>query len=126
MQDFREMRVWQKAHALTLAIYRATSTFPREEQYGITSQVRRCAASIPANLAEGRSRQTDRDFARFVGIALGSTSETDYYLLLARDLGFLSTEIYDNLAREADEVRRMLITLHARLVSPTVKYKESG
>lgn len=115
MQDFRQMAVWQKAHELTLAVYRVTAKFPREEQYGITSQVRRCAASVPANLAEGRCRRTDRDFARFVEIALGSASETDYHLLLSHDLGYLPPEEYANLARLTDEVRRMLIALQSRL-----------
>ena len=109
------MKVWQKAHELTLAVYRATTAFPREERYGITSQMRRCVASIPANLAEGRCRQTDRDFARFVGIALGSANETDYYLLLARDLGYIPPQDYGDMACGVDEVRRMLITLHSRL-----------
>ena len=76
MQDFRELKVWQKAHALTLAVYRLTARFPREQLYGITSQIRRATASIPANLAEGRCRRSDRDFGRFVGIALGSASES--------------------------------------------------
>jgi four helix bundle protein len=78
VQDFRDLKVWQKAHELTLAVYRVTAGFPREEQYGIVSQLRRAAASVPANLAEGRCRRTDRDFGRFVGIALGSASETEY------------------------------------------------
>jgi four helix bundle protein len=117
MQDFRQMAVWQKAHELTLAVYRVTAGFPREERYGIISQTRRCAASVPANLAEGRCRRTDKDFARFVEIALGSASETDYHLLLARDLGYLPSDEYANLARLTDEVRRMLIGLQSRLSS---------
>ena len=80
MQDFRELKVWQKAHELTLAVYRATQSFPRDELYGLTSQLRRSASSIPANLAEGRCRRSDRDFGRFVGIALGSASETDPFV----------------------------------------------
>jgi four helix bundle protein len=115
MQSFRELVVWQKAHELTLAIYRATRGFPKTELYGITSQLRRCASSVPANLAEGRSRTSGKDFARFVGIVLGSINETDYYLLLSRDLDYLLPAQHTELARQANEVRRMLISLHTTL-----------
>jgi len=115
VQSFRELKVWQKAHALTLAIYALTRRFPREEMYGMTSQMRRCAASVAANLAEGRCRGTDRDFGRFVGIALGSASETEYYLLLARDLGLMQDAEYACLTEQVEEVKRMLATLHGRL-----------
>ena len=115
MQDFRELKVWQKAHELTLEVYRATADFPREELYGITSQIRRCAASVPANLAEGRCRRTDREFGRFVAIALGSASETEYFLLLSRDLGFIDAARYDRLAQRVEEVKKMLTAFHTRL-----------
>lgn len=115
MQSFRELIVWQKAHELTLAIYRATNGFPKTEVYGVTSQLRRCAASVPANLAEGRSRTSDKDFARFVGIALGSINETDYYLLLCRDLNYVLPEPYAELSQQTDEIRRMLMGLYAKL-----------
>jgi four helix bundle protein len=117
VQDFRDLKVWQKAHELTLAVYRVTAGFPREELYGIVSQLRRAAASVPANLAEGRCRRTDRDFGRFVGIALGSASETEYYLLLARDLGFILPEPYAGLAAQVEEVKRMLSSFYDRLSS---------
>jgi four helix bundle protein len=117
MQDFRELKVWQKAHALTLAVYQTTSAFPREEVYGITSQMRRAVTSIPANLAEGRCRRSDRDFSRFVGIALGSASEVEYLLLLARDLEFLPPPAYATLSEQAEEVKRMLSALYDRLCS---------
>ena len=116
MQDFRDLKVWQKAHELTLEVYRATASLPREELYGITSQIRRCAASVAANLAEGRCRRSDREFGRFVAIALGSASETEYYLLLSRDLGFIDAARYDELAQKAEEVKKMLTAFHARLV----------
>lgn len=115
MQDFRDLKVWQRAHALTLSIYRETRNFPREELYGLTSQIRRAAASIAANLAEGRCRPTDRDFGRFVSIALGSAAETDYFLLLAHDLGILEAPRYKLLVQETDELKKMLATLYARL-----------
>ena len=116
MQDFRELQVWRKAHELTLALYRATSEFPKHELYGLTSQVRRCAVSVPANLAEGCCRNSDRDFARLVGIALGSASETEYHLLLAKDLDYLRTELHADLSQQVQEVKRMLTSLHGRLL----------
>ena len=117
MQDFRELKVWQKAHETVLAVYRATADFPADERYGLTSQVRRSAASVAANLAEGRCRPSDRDFGRFVGIALGSASETEYYLLLARDLGLFDEAHYVQLAEQIQEVKRMLSSLYGRLTS---------
>lgn len=117
MQDSRELKVWQKAHALTLDVYRETSAFPREERYGVTSQLRRASSSVPTNLAEGRCRPTDRDFGRFVGIALGSAAETDYLLLLARDLGFIPPDRYHTLERDVNEVKKMLSSLYTRLQS---------
>jgi four helix bundle protein len=117
MQSFRDLKVWQKAHELTLGVYKSTASFPREELYGLTSQLRRAAASVPANLAEGRCRRGDREFARFVGIALGSASETEYHLLLARDLGFLPQAEHESLAGQVEEVKRMLSVLYDRLTS---------
>lgn len=90
MKDFRNLKVWEKSHQLALAVYKATSTFPRHELYGLTSQIRRACASIPANIAEGCGRSGDAELARFLQIAMGSASELEYHLLLARDLGFLS------------------------------------
>lgn len=86
MKDFRELKVWARAHELTLLVYQATGSFPREEMYGLTSQLRRAAASVPANLAEGCGRNGDAEFARFCFIAMGSASELDYHMILARDL----------------------------------------
>lgn len=117
MQDFRELRVWQKAHELTLAVYRATGAFPRDELYGITSQLRRAAASVPANLAEGHCRRTYRDFGRFVSIALGSASEAECYSLLSRDLGFLNEPAHKGLGEQVEEVKRTLSVLQDRLAS---------
>ena len=89
MKDFRQLKVWEKAHHLTLEIYRATASFPRAETYGLTSQIRRASSSICANLAEGCGRGGDAELARFCGIARGSASELEYHLLLARDLHLL-------------------------------------
>lgn len=102
------MLVWQKAHQLTLAVYRVTAGFPPDERYGLTSQIRRASASIPANIAEGCGRQSDAEFMRFLYIAMGSASELDYHLLLAHDLQFIGTEVYQRLSQDMVEVKRML------------------
>lgn len=108
MRKFTDIKAWQKAHRLTLAVYQATSGFPRDERYGLTSQARRAAASISTNIAEGCGRGSDADFARFLHIALGSASELEYHVLLARDLKFLSREQHERLHNGVNEVKRML------------------
>ncbi len=90
MRDFRSLKVWEKAHHLTLAVYKATGAFPKEEVYGLTSQMRRACASIPANIAEGCGRSGIAELTRFLHIALGSASELEYHVILAHDLAFLS------------------------------------
>jgi four helix bundle protein len=115
MQDFRELKVWQKAHQLALAVYKVTALFPREELYGLTTQLRRSSVSVAANLAEGCVRKGDVEFARFCSIALGSASEMDYHLLLARDLELINARSYKVLAQQTAEVKRMLIGLVQRL-----------
>lgn len=111
MKDFRQLKVWEKSHQLALAIYRATKEFPKEELYGLTSQIRRSSMSIPTNIAEGCGRYTDADFARFLQMAMGSASETEYQLILARDLELLPNNIYEKLHNEVEEVKRMLASL---------------
>jgi four helix bundle protein len=115
MRDFRELKVWHKAHQLVLGIYNATKSFPREETYGLTSQVRRAAVSVPANIAEGCGRDTTRDFARFLKIAMGSASELEYLLVLAGDLAFLDPSQTKQLENDTTEVKRMLTALIRRL-----------
>jgi len=111
MKDFRQLKVWEKAHQVALAIYKATKEFPKEELYGLTSQIRRASMSIPTNISEGCGRNTDAEFARFLQIAIGSAGETEYQLLLSHDLGFLNKEQYDKLNIEVTEVKRMLASL---------------
>ena len=111
MKDFRQLKVWEKAHLLALAIYKETKKFPKEELYGLTSQIRRASISIPTNIAEGCGRNTDAEFARFLQIAMGSASETEYQLLLSQDLGFLNKDQYDNLNLDVTEIKRMLVSL---------------
>jgi len=123
MKDFRELKVWQKAHELTLAVYRVSAAFPREEQYGLTSQIRRASSSIAANLAEGCGRNNvlstlapgDAEFARYCSIAMGSASELEYHLLLAKDLNLIKPADYEELAPRATELKRMLTALMQKL-----------
>ena len=111
MRDFREIKVWEKSHLLTLKIYKVTAVFPREEIYGLTSQVRRASASVPANIAEGFGRGGNAELARFLQIAMGSACEVEYHVLLAKDLNLLSKKIYDDLNERIVEVKRMLASL---------------
>ena len=106
--------MWQRAHHLTLACYRATRAFPKEERFGLVSQIRRCASSIGANIAEGCGRETSKDFRRFISIAAGSVTELRNHLVLCRDLGILDVGVFSDLDREAETVRRMLAGLLAK------------
>lgn len=108
MRNFRDLKVWEKSHLLTLEIYRATAEFPRDELYGLTSQMRRSCASIPTNIAERSGRHGNVELARFLQISLGSASELEYHLLLARDLGLLDDPEHERLTGEVTEVKRML------------------
>jgi four helix bundle protein len=120
MRDFRQLLVWEKAHRLALASYAGTARFPREELYGLTSQIRRCAASIAANIAEGCGKDGNPEFHRFLQMASDSGSELEYHLLLARDLSMLSVAEHRKLEMMVDEVRRMLASL-IRRVAPKPK-----
>ena len=115
MEDFKKLKVWEKAHGLTLEVYVASREFPREEIYGLTSQMRRAAASIGANIAEGCGRGSDAELKRFVQIARASANELEYHLLLARDLKFLGTTEFVGLDRQVQEVEKMLASLAKRL-----------
>jgi four helix bundle protein len=108
MKEYRDLKIWERSHALTLEIYRATKSFPKDELYGLTSQIRRAAASVPTNIAEGCGRDGDAELKRFLNIALGSACELDYLTLLASELQFLDAENGRRLATEIIEVRRML------------------
>jgi len=112
MQDFTKLTVWKRAHEVALEVYSATKSFPREERWGLTAQLRRSAVSVPSNVAEGSGRRSAADFARFLSIAVGSASELEYQLLVARDLGYLTHDDWRTLSRLTVEVRRMLIKLH--------------
>jgi four helix bundle protein len=113
--DFKKLKVWSKAHEIALEAFKVTRTFPREEMYGLTSQLRRAAASVGANIAEGCRRRSDGDMSRFLRIARGSATEMEYHLLLARDLGLLDEDRFQAFNRKVDEVQRMLTALINRL-----------
>jgi four helix bundle protein len=115
VNDFRKLKVWEKAHALTLAIYQATSGFPRQELYGITSQMRRASSSVAANIAEGYGRGRDGEFHHFLTIAAGSAVELEYFLLLSFDLKILSAGMYRDMQQQTLEVQRMLSGLLRRV-----------
>jgi four helix bundle protein len=115
MQDFRNLDVWAKGHEFVLEAYRQTRGFPKEELFGLTSQLRRASAAIPTNIAEGCGRGSDPDFARFLQIAMGSAYEVDYLLLLCRDLGYLPDEAYDSMYARIIEIKRKLTRLLQRV-----------
>jgi four helix bundle protein len=115
MRDFRKLKVWSKAHLLALTIYRISAQFPKEEVYGLTRQLRRAGASIPANVAEGCGRTSKAELCRFLQIAMGSASELEYHLLLARDLRFLAHDSHESLATAAAEIKKMLTSLMQKL-----------
>src|SRR6185295_16379242 len=117
MRNFRDIKVWEKSHALTLAVYRESRTLPKEEVYSLTSQMRRAAASIATNIAEGSGRGSHADFARFTQMAIGSASELEYLLLLARDLRYIDLTAHQRLEQQTVEVRRMLIAFQRKLQS---------
>jgi four helix bundle protein len=108
MRSFRTFKVWEKAHQLALDIYQTTAGFPREETYGLSAQMRRSSSSIPTNIAEGCGRQGRNELARFLQIAMGSASELQYQLLLARDLNMLEALTYSRHSSDLDEIQRML------------------
>lgn len=108
MKNFRELKVWQKGHKLTLDIYKVTGSFPKEEIYSLTSQIRRASYSIPSNIAEGCGRDSDPELKRYLNISFGSANELDYQLLLSHDLGYLDSTIYQTLHKQIVEIRQML------------------
>jgi len=117
MRNYRDLVVWEKAHLLTLAIYKNTRAFPNDERFGLTSQMRRASASIAANLAEGCGRRSDGEMGRFTQIAMGSGAELSYHLLLARDLGLLDAKAYQGLDSNLGTIMRMMSSLSHKLRS---------
>jgi four helix bundle protein len=117
MPTFGDLRVWDLAYKMSLAVYRVTRSFPKEELYGLTSQMRRSAVSVGANIAEGQKRRTRKDVANFVTISEGSLAELQHYLMLARDLDLIDDDTYGNLCGQSNEVEKMLVGLQRSLRS---------
>ena len=115
MKNFRDLQVWAKAHVLTLTAYRITADFPRTELYCLTNQIRRCASSVPANIAEGCGKRSNAEFQRFLNIAAGSAGELEYHFLLARDLTYLKEAEYQDVNNKVVEVKRMLSSLISKI-----------
>ena len=108
MRDFKKYKVWQLVHEVTLDIYKPTRSFPKEEIYGIISQMRRSSYSIPSNIAEGCGRESDVEFKRFLTISRGSASELEYVTVLAKDLGYLNDKTFSALNDKVDKIRRSI------------------
>ena len=119
MKDFRTLKVWEKAHTLTLAIYKATEKFPKQELYALTNQIQRAAVSVPTNIAEGCGKDSDAELKRYFVIAMGSSSELEYLLLLARDLKYLPEDSHQILNSDLIEVRRMFYSFIQKLKAST-------
>ena len=111
MQDFRKLRVWEKSHELTLLMYKLTKNFPKEELFGLTSQIRRATSSIPTNIAEGCVKSTQKDFSRYLYIALGSSSESEYLTLLSYELNYLTENDFKKILIDVQEIKKMLTSL---------------
>ena len=119
MQNYKDLKVWEKAHEFTLKVYEMTKLFPKEEVYSLTNQLRRASASIPANIAEGCGKNSQLDFANFLNIALGSANEAEYYLILSKDLKYLNVEDFEELLKTINEIKAMLIALIAKVRNNT-------
>lgn len=111
MQNFKELKVWSKSHEFTLTIYKITHTFPSQELYGLTGQLRRASFSIAANIAEGCGKNTNNELAHYLNIALGSSNESEYFIILAKDLKYLNDENFELLDNLINEIKGMLIKL---------------
>ncbi|MBQ7438680.1 MAG: four helix bundle protein [Paludibacteraceae bacterium] len=115
MKDFKTQAIWQRSHKLTLDIYRATQNFPKEEMYGLTSQIRRAVSSIPTNIAEGCGRRTNAELSNFLNIASGSASEVEYEIILAREVGYITKEQCELWTNEIGEIRSMIAAYMKKL-----------
>ena len=118
MRDFKKYHVWKTSHQLALSSYKMTSSFPKEEIFGITSQIRRASTSIPSNIAEGCGRESDPDFRRFLYIAFSSASELEYLFILSKDLGHITNSDFEVHSNNVREVKKMLTSLIKKLSNP--------
>ena len=118
VQDFQSLEIWKKSHSLVLSIYKITeNNFPKSEQFALTSQIRRSASSIPTNIAEGCGRRTSKDFAHFIQMAIGSSSEVEYQLILAKDLKYINEETWKSLSQNITEIRKMMCSFKNKLTT---------
>lgn len=115
IRTYEDLKVWKKAHALVLLVYKFTKSFPVEERYGLVSQIRRAAVSIPANIVEGHKRKSTKEYAHFVNIAGASLAEVKYFILLSRDLSYLSENDYGLAFEHSEEIGKMLHGLYLAL-----------
>jgi four helix bundle protein len=122
MQDFKRLKVWEKAHQLTIDIYAASKRFPKDELFGLTNQLRRASSSISANIAEGCGRSSQKEFHFFLSVAIGSASEVEYFLLLGKDLNYIPKSDYEKLHEQVNEVKRKLISLLKRVDEVSTYY----
>jgi four helix bundle protein len=120
MQNYQDLKVWQKSHQFVLEVYQITNQFPKSEMFGLTSQIRRSSVSIPANLAEGCGKNGTNDIANFFQISLGSLHETEYYLLLSKDLQYITAEIFMSRDSEIKEIKAMLVALIKKVRNPSI------
>jgi four helix bundle protein len=118
MRDYRRLEVWRLGHELVLTVYRVTAGFPDTERYGLTAQLRRSAASVASNIAEGAGRSSDKEFGRFIDMSLGSLAECSYQLRLSHDLGYLDGDTLEGLDERCEKARRKLFNLRRRLLHP--------
>ena len=119
MQNYKDLKVWEKAHHFTLSVYEVSKSFPKDELYSLTNQLRRSASSIPANIAEGCGKNTQPEFAHYLNISLGSANESEYFLILSKDLKYLAQEKFDILFTTINEIKGMLILLINKVRSKT-------
>jgi len=115
MQNYKDLKVWEKSHEFTLEVYRVTKLFPKEEIYSLTNELRRAASSIPANIAEGCGKKSQPDFANFLNMALGSSNEAEYFLILSKDLNYLKLYDFETLVKKINEIKAMLINLISKV-----------
>ncbi len=126
MKDFRQLKVWGKAHSLTLKIYELSNHFPNEKTCGITNQIRRACASIPTNIAEGCGRNGDAELSRFFSIASGSASEIEYLFQLIFDLKYIEKSKYDELSNDVTEIKKMLTVFIQKLKADSYKTERNS
>lgn len=115
MRDFKKYDIWQLSHNLTLEVYKATNSFPKEEVYGLSSQIRRAVSSIPTNISEGCGRNSDKEFNQFLNIALGSASETEYLFILSKDLNYLGEIVFDDFILKINTIKSKIYKLKEKI-----------